>query len=144
MTVHRSDHAKAAECFRSAAEKGGGIKPKPTPLLAKLVLPVPALMILPTVLTYLISVPLNGEVRPTFVKRWTLPDFGLSAESINMLKMAGCLSLVGTWNFFTYSMDLLQVREKPKLVSTGPYGIYAYAINGFFQKDRQKLTVILL
>ncbi|EJC99316.1 uncharacterized protein FOMMEDRAFT_142877 [Fomitiporia mediterranea MF3/22] len=123
--------------LEDAEEKGGRIKSMPTSLVGKLVTPVHAAAIILPAVTYLVAVPLNGCVQPQFITRFALPNFGLSQDVVNLLRIASCVGLIGTWQLFTHCVGLLKnsgtyhsvgVREKPKLISSGPFAVVRHPL----------------
>ena len=64
---------RTREKLKVANEQGGPIKSTPTSLVGKLVTPVHAAAMFLPPLAYLIAVPLNGGVQPSFISRFSLP-----------------------------------------------------------------------
>ena len=146
--------------LKEADEKGGPIKSMPTTLIGKLVTPIHAAAIVIPAVAYLTIVPLSGGLQPEIISRFSLPKFDLGETAINVLRLVGCAGLAATYKLFSASRSVLgqsfhhigvsphrsfhyslvtlsirslkQVREKPKIVSTGPYAVirhplYTYA-----------------
>ncbi|KAL5524576.1 hypothetical protein ACEPAF_9716 [Sanghuangporus sanghuang] len=121
--------------MKDAAEKGGPVKSLPTTRIGKLITPIHAAAIFIPPVTYLIAVPLNGGVQPGFISRFALPKFHLNDTAINVLRVVGVVGLAVGWKLLTSARDALGqsfhfigVREKPKIVSTGPYAVVRHPL----------------
>ncbi|KAL5501538.1 hypothetical protein ACEPAH_8798 [Sanghuangporus vaninii] len=124
-----------AKAFRAATQKGGKVKSMPTTLGGKLVSPLQGIAILVPPLTYLVAIPLNGGIQPVFIARWSLPDFGFGTDTVGLVRLAACLGLTGLCKMYTGAIRSLDqsfrsigVRERPKLASSGPYGIVRHPL----------------
>ncbi|KAL5520059.1 hypothetical protein ACEPAG_1719 [Sanghuangporus baumii] len=118
------------KAMEAAAEKGGPVKSLPTTRIGKLITPIHAAAIIIPPVTYLIAVPLNGGVQPGFISRFALPKLHLNDNTINVLRVAGVAGSIVGWKLIGSFLDTLGqsfhfigVREKPKIVSTGPYAV---------------------
>ncbi|EJC98041.1 uncharacterized protein FOMMEDRAFT_143515 [Fomitiporia mediterranea MF3/22] len=123
--------------MKVAAEKGGQIKSMPTSLVGKIVSPIHAAGMMLPVITYLVAVPLNGCAQPGFISRFALPNFRLSEDVVNLLRVASTVGLIGTWKLLMQTVSLLGksgtfhhigVRERPKLVTSGPFAVVRHPL----------------
>ena len=139
---------------KRAETEGGSVVKLPTSVAGRIVTPIHAAAAAVPALVYLGSVVINGLEQPDWMQRWRLPYIGIGEEA--WLRTAACAASLGLsaatgatinylgkqWHYIGVSiyseliirpnLDTLhicpQLREKPSIVSTGPYGIVRHPI----------------
>ncbi|OCB84961.1 hypothetical protein A7U60_g7915 [Sanghuangporus baumii] len=121
---------KLVAAFARAQATGGRLISLPNSWTGKLVTPTHALATFVPVGIYLATVPFSGFQQPDWIKSYALPDSGLDGSTITLLRLLGCVLCVSSWLHAEYcvrmlgpSWHIIGVREKPKIVNTGPYSI---------------------
>ncbi|KAH8114706.1 hypothetical protein DFH11DRAFT_1508780 [Phellopilus nigrolimitatus] len=121
---------KLLAAFQRADATGGRLISLPATWTGKLVTPTHALATFVPVIIYLATVPRSGFAQPEWIRRLALPDFGLDGDTVTALRLVGCVSAVLAWAHAEYcvrklgqSWHIIGVREKPKIVDSGPYAI---------------------
>lgn len=144
---------KLVAAFARAQATGGRLISLPNSWTGKLVTPTHALATFVPVGIYLLNVPLSGFQQPDWIKLYALPDFGLDGSTITLLRLFGCALSIASWLHAEHCVRMLgpswhiigvsavllilsgsfedgasylfliKVREKPKIVNTGPYSI---------------------
>ena len=96
---------RGREAFKNAEEKGGPLKTTPTTLVGKLITPFHGSVVMLPTLAYIIVVPLNMGVQPSFMKYWSLPSFEMEKSTVLLWRLAACLGLVGTWGAYSWWLN---------------------------------------
>ncbi|EJC98046.1 uncharacterized protein FOMMEDRAFT_114877 [Fomitiporia mediterranea MF3/22] len=121
---------KLAAAFARADATGGKLISLPGSWTGKLVTPTHAAATFVPVFIYLFTVPFEGFQQPDWIKAYALPDYGLDGSTQTLLRLIGCIGAIASWAHAEYCVrklgqnwHIIGVREKPKIVNTGPYSI---------------------
>jgi len=115
-----------------AKREGGKIKALPMDFFARIVTPIHFVGMFIVPAAYLVGTAFNGLQEPQWLAQYHLPqewDASLGEDGKIMIRAAGIVASWASWKFmsvvFHYlgsQWHYLGLREKPKIISTGPYG----------------------
>lgn len=139
--------------LNTATEKGGEIKRMPTTFLGKFITPVHGVSTLLSPVLYLFTLPFTGFRQPDWLLNTALPEIPELGDNGKIaVRLASAVALLCAFNaadkivkaldkqfhfigvccltvplHFTV-LTLLQVREKPKIIDTGAYGLVRHPL----------------
>ncbi|KAF8882990.1 hypothetical protein BD779DRAFT_1444470 [Infundibulicybe gibba] len=129
-----------------AKKEGGNIKALPKSFFARIVTPVHFVAMFATPVAFLVGVTFNGFSQPSWLSQYNLPvelDQAVGPGGKAVIRGGAMLASLVVWKamsvVFKYlgsQWHYLGLREKPKIVSTGPYSIVRHPLyTGFLAQE---------
>jgi len=118
---------------KRAQAEGGPIVKEPTSFVGRYITPIHGVSVIVPVFAYLGSVVLNGFNQPEWLQRWRLPyQIGVREAWVRTAACVAALVLSGTmkhvFDYLGKQFHYIGLREKPNVVTTGPYAIVRHPL----------------
>ncbi|TFK18114.1 hypothetical protein FA15DRAFT_603912, partial [Coprinopsis marcescibilis] len=133
------------EILNFAVKEGGEVKARPTTLLSRIITPIHFIGMLFMPIIFLIAyamrfaLGIKNDIVGQWLREYSLPTADFTPQTILALQIAGVISSVWVWkatcDVFTFlgsQWHFIGRREKPKLITSGPYASVRHPLYTWF------------